>query len=276
LICAGEGNGYLRPPERDRDRWFNAQDFSSGGLLSSSVGYSAEEDVHHLVGFLEVAVAFVGLFLAFLVMRVPWLWSVLECSPELVALLGGVVSVQMPRTLLFQQVLEATGGLFRVVFRGALDSRDSVVWLALAIGTRVVVSATALVPVVVSIAASVLLAVATDGVVLGVSLVFFISPGGDHVLEVGDGARAATTEVFKCATEVETVLEEVDDLLVGDVDYSDVLVEEAPHVLAKGLALFLLHHCKVHVSTRVAHSARAVAGELLLELVPLVDRVLLK
>jgi hypothetical protein len=30
---------------------------------------------------------------------------------------------------------------------------------------------------------------------------------------------------------VETVLEEVDDLLVGDVDYCGVLVEEAPHVL---------------------------------------------
>jgi hypothetical protein len=31
---------------------------------------------------------------------------------------------------------------------------------------------------------------------------------------------------------VETVLEEVDDLLVSDVDYGGVLVEEAPHVLA--------------------------------------------
>jgi hypothetical protein len=38
LIHVGEGNGYLRPPERGRDRWFNAQDFSSGGLLSPSVG----------------------------------------------------------------------------------------------------------------------------------------------------------------------------------------------------------------------------------------------
>jgi hypothetical protein len=28
-----------------------------------------------------------------------------------------------------------------------------------------------------------------------------------------------------------------------------VLVEEAPHVLAKGLTLFLLHHCQVHAST---------------------------
>jgi hypothetical protein len=161
----------------------------------------------------------------------------------LVVLLGGVVAVQMPWALLFQQVFEAARGLLPVVFCRALDSRESVVWLALAIGTRVVVAATALVPVVVAVAARVLLALATDGVVLGVSLVFFISLGGDHVLEVGDGARAATTEVFEGATVVETVLEEVDDLLVGDVDYGGALVEEAPHVLAKGLALFLLHHC---------------------------------
>jgi hypothetical protein len=182
---------------------------------------------------LEVVVAFVGLFLDFLVVRVPWFWSILECSPELVALFGSVVAIQMPRALLFQQVFEATGGLLRVVFRRALDSCDCVVWLALAIRTRVVAVATALIPVVVVvIAARVLLALATNGVVLGVSLVFFISPRGDHVLEVGDGARAATTDVFKGATVVETVLEEVDDLFVGDVDYGGALVEEAPHVLA--------------------------------------------
>jgi hypothetical protein len=77
-----------------------------------------------------------------------------------------------------------------------------------------------LIPVViVVVAARVLLALATNGVVLGISLVFFISPRGDHILEVGDGARAAATEVFKGAMVVEAVLEEVDDLLVGDVDY---------------------------------------------------------
>jgi hypothetical protein len=42
----------------------------------------------------------------------------------------------------------------------------------------------------------------------------------------------------------------------------------------KGLTLFLLHHSQVHASTRSAHSAREVDGELLLQLVPLVDRVL--
>jgi hypothetical protein len=109
----------------------------------------------------------------------------------------------------------------------------------LAIGTRVVVAATALVPVAVAAAARVLLALSTDGVVLGVSLVFFISPGGDYVLEVGDGGRAATTEVFEGATMVETVLEKVDDLLVRDIDYCGALVEEAPHVLAKGLVFVL-------------------------------------
>jgi hypothetical protein len=75
---------------------------------------------------------------------------------------------------------------------------------------------------------------------------------------------------------VETVLEEVDDLLVGVIDYGGALVEEAPHVLAEGLALFLLHHSQVHASTRAAHNAREVAGELLLQLVPLVDRVLVQ
>jgi hypothetical protein len=57
----------------------------------------------------------------------------------LVALLGGVVALQMSWTLLFQQVFETARGLFRVVFRRALDSRDCVVWLAFAIRTQVVV-----------------------------------------------------------------------------------------------------------------------------------------
>jgi hypothetical protein len=133
-----------------------------------------------------------------------------------------------------------------------------------------------LVPVVAAAAARVLFALAVDGVILGVGLVFFISPGRDHVLEVGDGAWAATAEVFEGTTVVETVLEEVDDFIVRDIDYCGSLVEEAPHVLAKGLVLFLLHHSQVHATTRAAHCAREVAGELLLQLVPLVDRVLLK
>jgi hypothetical protein len=77
-------------------------------------------------------------------------------------------------------------------------------------------------------------------------------------------------------TVVEIVLEKVDDFLVGDIDYSGTLVEKTSHVLAQGLALFLLHHSQVHASTRASHGAREVAGELLLELVPLVDRVLLE
>jgi hypothetical protein len=91
-----------------------------------------------------------------------------------------------------------------------------------------------------------------------------------------DRPGATSTEVFEGATVVETVLEEVDDLLVGDVDYGGALVEEAAHVLAEGLALFLLHHSQVLASTRSAHGAREVAGELLLRLVPLVDRVLVQ
>jgi hypothetical protein len=38
--------------------------------------------------------------------------------------------------------------------------------------------------------------------------------------------------------------------------------------------LFLLHLSQVHASTRAAHGAPEVAGELFLQLVPLVDRVL--
>jgi hypothetical protein len=125
---------------------------------------------------LEVAIAFVDFFLAFLFMRRPWVWRVFECSPELVALLGSVVVLQVPRALLFQQVFEAAGGLLRVVFRRALDSRDCVVWLALAIRTRVVVVATALIPVVVVVAARILLALAANGVVLSIRLVFFVGP----------------------------------------------------------------------------------------------------
>jgi hypothetical protein len=51
---------------------------------------------------LEVVISLVGFFLALLVMRRPWVWRVLECSPELVPLLGGVVALQVPRALLFQ------------------------------------------------------------------------------------------------------------------------------------------------------------------------------
>jgi hypothetical protein len=119
---------------------------------------------------------FVSFFLALLVVRRTGVWRVLECSPELVALLGGVVALQVPQALLFQQVLEAAGGLLRVVFRGALDSRDSVVSLALAVRTRVVVVATPLIPVVVVVAARALLFLAANGVVLGVRLVFFVGP----------------------------------------------------------------------------------------------------
>jgi hypothetical protein len=178
---------------------------------------------------LEVVVAFVDFFLAFLVVRRPWVWRVLECSLELVALLGSVIALQVPRAFLFHQLLEAAGGLLRVVFRRALDSRGCVVWLAFAIRTRVVVVATALILVVVVAAAR-------------IRLVFFVGPLINHVFELSDGARVAATVVFEGATVVETVLEKVDDFLVGDIDYSGALVEKAPHVLAQGLALFLLHH----------------------------------
>jgi hypothetical protein len=124
---------------------------------------------------LEVVVTFVSFFLALLVVRRPWVWRVFECSPQLVALLDGVVALQVPRALLFQQVLEAAEGLLRVVFRRALYSRDCVVWLALAIRTRVVVIiATPVIPIVVFVAARVLHALAANSIILSVGLVFFV------------------------------------------------------------------------------------------------------
>jgi hypothetical protein len=56
LIRAGEGDGYLRPPERSRDRWLNGHHFATGSLLLPSAGQSAEEDVDGLLRLLEVIV----------------------------------------------------------------------------------------------------------------------------------------------------------------------------------------------------------------------------
>jgi hypothetical protein len=36
LIRAGEGDGYLRPPERGQNRWFSAHDFSTSSVLLPS------------------------------------------------------------------------------------------------------------------------------------------------------------------------------------------------------------------------------------------------
>jgi hypothetical protein len=41
---------------------------------------------------LEVVVALVGFFLALLIVRRPWVWSILECLPELI-LLGTALGV---------------------------------------------------------------------------------------------------------------------------------------------------------------------------------------
>jgi hypothetical protein len=50
--------------------------------------------------------------------RVPWLWSILECSPELVALLGGVVAVQTLWALLFSKSLKLPEVFFEFSFAG--------------------------------------------------------------------------------------------------------------------------------------------------------------
>jgi hypothetical protein len=46
------------------------------------------------------------------------------------------------------------------------------------------------------------------------------------------------------------------------------------HVLAERFALLVLDHHQIHVSTRVPHGTRKVAGELGLQLVPVFDRVM--
>jgi hypothetical protein len=126
---------------------------------------------------LEVVVALVGFFLALLVVRRPWVWSILECSPELIALLGGMIALQVPRELLFQKIFEAARGLLRVVFRGTLDSCDCVIWLALAVRTRVVVVVvTPLIPGAVVAAARVVLALAANASYL----VFALSSSSAH------------------------------------------------------------------------------------------------
>jgi hypothetical protein len=84
--------------------------------------------------FTVLSGSFGGLLHAFLFVRVLWLWGILECSSELVALLGGVVAVQMPRALLYQQVFEAAGGLLRVFFRRALVAATVLSGLRLRLG----------------------------------------------------------------------------------------------------------------------------------------------
>jgi hypothetical protein len=68
-----------------------------------------------------------------------WVWCTFECSPELIALLGGVVALQMPHAFVFEQVFEVASGLFRVILCRALYSRDCVVWLTLAVRIRLFV-----------------------------------------------------------------------------------------------------------------------------------------
>jgi hypothetical protein len=90
-----------------------------------------------------------------------------------------VVAILVPRTLLYEQVLEATRGLLVGILRRALNNRDSVVWLALAVSTRVVVVVVVVVAtplILVVFATYVVLALAAIGVILGICLIFLIVP----------------------------------------------------------------------------------------------------
>jgi hypothetical protein len=80
----------------------------------------------------------------------------------------------MTWALLFEQVSEASRGLFGAFFCKALYSHDCVVWLVLAVRTRVVVVVATPLFLVVVVAARVVFALAVNGVVLGVRLVFLV------------------------------------------------------------------------------------------------------
>jgi hypothetical protein len=69
-------------------------------------------------------------------MRVPWLWSILECSPELVAMLGGVVAVQMPQTLLFSKSLKPPEVFFEFSFAGCWIAATVLSGLRLRLGSE--------------------------------------------------------------------------------------------------------------------------------------------
>jgi hypothetical protein len=120
-----EGDGNLRPPQRRCYRWFNGQDFTQSYLLHSLGGVAIEEDVDYLVRVLEVIVAFIDFALSLLVVRVVWLWSILECPPKLVALLDSVVVLRVPWALLFGQFFETTGGFLLLSFAGPLSSSSA-------------------------------------------------------------------------------------------------------------------------------------------------------
>jgi hypothetical protein len=75
-------------------------------------------DIHRLVGFLEVVVAFIGFLLAFLVVRRPWVWGVFEHSPELVALLSGVVLSRCHGHFSFNKSLKPPEVFFELSFAG--------------------------------------------------------------------------------------------------------------------------------------------------------------
>jgi hypothetical protein len=88
-----------------------------------------------------------------------------------------MIALQVPRELLFQKIFEAARGLLRVVFLGTLDSCDCVIWLALAVRTRVVVVVvTPLIPGAVVAAARVVLALAANASYL----VFALSSSSAH------------------------------------------------------------------------------------------------
>jgi hypothetical protein len=119
--------------------------------------------------------------------------------------------------------------------RNVLNSHDFSVWLALS-GVPPVVPL-ALVKVVVAVALLVVVALG-EAIVL---LILLISPSCHQVAQFHGSSRAIASEVVVRVLREEAILEAANDVLVGDVGYGGVRLEEMPGVGPQGLVHLLLH-----------------------------------
>jgi hypothetical protein len=108
--------------------------------------------------------------------------------------------------------------------RVALDSRNFRVWLALPSIPRVV--PLAFVEVAVAIALLVMVAFG-EAVVF---LILLVSPPCHHVMQIHGSSRTVAPEVVVRVLREEAILEETNDVLIGDVGDGGARLEETPCV----------------------------------------------
>ena len=120
MICLGEGDWDLGPPEDGGGSGFDGHDLPQHKLLGVFGGQATEDDVDRAVGILEgvVLVFIIVFFLALEVLRILWLWNIFEGSAKLVALRSGVLPLWVPWVGVFEQLLEGRG--VEVLLRFAL------------------------------------------------------------------------------------------------------------------------------------------------------------